>query len=197
MAWHKIAILGLLACGIAAGCTVTSDDDEDTDGGDAAGGSDGAGGSNAGGRASGGAATGGGASGGSSAGGSGAGGAEPDGGNCTPAANDNDCQKCVLTKCCAEYFDCNDDACAGDGTAANPGELSCFQDCMAEYLQDAGTADSDTVQACSGRCASQGSTLATNTEDIVTCILSGGDTVDGGTDGCDAECYGVDIAMQP
>jgi hypothetical protein len=58
---------------------------------------------------------------------------------------------------------------------------------------DAGI-DGDTVLGCAARCAENGSALADNTQNLISCILRGGVPADGGTLGCSIECYLVDLS---
>jgi hypothetical protein len=108
---------------------------------------------------------------------------------CNPGDRTDTCQACIESACCAEWLDCNDDTCAGDG-ATDKGEVARFHDCIAAALSDAGTADQDTVLECSTQAAKDNVLLAPNSEALITCILAGAD--DAGTS-CSLDCYDVQI----
>jgi hypothetical protein len=183
MAWHKIAVLGLLASAAFAGCTVTTDDPDEDDGG-----SDGSGGSSSGGTK----ATGGSSSGGAKAsGGSSSGGKPADGGPATCGSTGNDCLKCVKEKCCEEYIECGDDP-ACSQSSGHPGELICIQDCLIDQVGDAAAID---VQECAGRCAEDSSGVSGATSDLIACIRADDADSDGGValQNCSEICFGAEL----
>jgi len=119
-AWMKIACLGLLIGAYAAGCTITTDDDEDGIGGaNPGGGTAGTGGEDT---DTGGAKTGG-SAGAENTGGSA--GAENTGGS-AGAGGPNSCEVCLYDKCADEMDDC-----AASDDSDDNGTKDCFQEFFA------------------------------------------------------------------
>lgn len=190
MAWRKLLALGFITSGVVIGCTVSSDDGSDTDGGSQGDGATSTGGASGGDAASGGStATGGASSGGSTGtGGTASGGSTGDSGplECNPAGQSDLCEKCIETACCTEWKDCSNDAdCTG-----SDGELALFHACMTNTYNDAGTITAGEAQDCLTNNAKQG-VPATASQDLVTCILAVGQDAgtDGGAAGCADACY--------
>jgi hypothetical protein len=181
-AWRKVAAVGLGTALLAAGCVVSSGDDNGTGG---TSGTSGSGGSTAGKGGSGGstggtggttggtAGTGGstGGTGGSTGGTAGTGGG--DAGPCTTS-----CCVCMEANCATEYNACT-------GTCAR--ELVCIQECVLGAVAEGGVADSTTFGTCANSCA-EGSTITPETNDAFSCMNSG-QRADGGTSaGCLTDC---------
>jgi hypothetical protein len=182
MSWRKVLALGLLGSAAFAGCTVTTGDGDD-DSGVSTGGSTSTGGAKAtgGSTATGGATT----TGGSTS----TGGADSGTFVCAPAAADNDCSKCVETKCCNEWLDCGRDAACSYKSAATPGELICIQDCIIDQVGDAGTGVID-LPTCAANCAVDVA-LSPATNDLIACIRNVGDA--SVLQNCSTDCFGGEI----
>jgi hypothetical protein len=181
MAWTKVLGFGLIAGGVALGCTVTTTSDKG-DGG--TGGSSSTGGN----ASTGGAATGGGGAA-TGGGGAGTGGSTAYVCSGTPP---NACVGCLNTKCCTAMQACRDNAtCWGSGDNVDPGsdgEFYKFHNCMTSIYNDAGTLSSSDVSSCAASAAT-GAVLDNTTQDVVACL---GGTGDGATQ-CDLACYNVRI----
>ena len=175
MAWTKVLGFGLIAGGVALGCTVTTSSDKGDSG--ATGGSTGTGGAS-----TGGAATGGG-------GGAGTGGSTAY--VCNPSAADA-CVACLSAKCCDIMKACRDNAtCWGAGDNVNygtDGEFYKFHTCMTNIYKDAGTVSSSDAYTCAGSAATR-SLPDLTTQDVIACLNGTGD----GATNCDFECYNVHI----
>jgi len=211
--WRMLAVGSVMGAFIASACVITTDDPDDIDtagsGGQA---------TASGGKASGGStATGGSATAGSApAGGSGGTGNAPgsfqcdppsEAGaapvaegtplSCEPGTSPNACDKCVQTKCCAEYGACYatdpGNQCGYGGPlmyngAANVGELQCFTVCLQNAVaksQIAPTAEE--IGGCASECATvvPGSAMdckpvvGQQTSDAVACQI----------EKCSPDCY--------
>ena len=183
MAWRKVLAFGLLGSAMVVGCVVGSDDDDTPIDGEAGSGGDGGGdgGSTADastggtGGGTGGASTGG--AGGSTGGSGGSGGAA----TCNPSSAPSECDSCIQEKCCDLWLACTDE-CAT--------EAPCIVECTDAEFADGGMGfvDADTVLGCATQCAEAGSTVATTTDELVTCIIEAGDA---GVSACGLECYGL------
>ena len=189
MAWRKILVLGLVASAAFVGCTVTTDEPSEEDGG--SGGDTSTGGKTS----TGGASSGGGTStgGNKATGGSSSGGKAGDSGprKCSPATADNACLACVEEKCCEEYLDCGDDP-ACSQSSGHPGELICIQNCLFDQIGDAAPID---LAECAGLCAEDASGVSAATSALIACIRADDDTTDGGValQNCSDPCFGAEL----
>ena len=201
MTWRNIIALGCVASAAVVGCTVTTSSDK-SDGGSGGGGTadSATGGTSAADGSTGGKATGGGGAA-ATGGSSGAGGASgaSTGGNaptdaatplldakdvCTAERGDNDCMKCLKTKCCIPFTDCANDPDCGQSSTSK-GDLICIQDCMLNTAADGGTPD---IGTCAGNC---GGATAPATTEILTCIR---EIHDGSAlQNCSTACFGVEL----
>jgi len=201
---------GVLSAFIASACVVTTDDPDDSTAGAAGSGTAGSG-TAGGGKA--GAGTAGAGTAGAATAGSGGAGAEPfqcdpgEGGaqgtpnTCAPGDPNDECQKCVQTKCCTEYALCyatdpgNQCGWGGpktiDGQPNEGGELACVQICLQKAVEESGTAPSDTdVGTCANQCATtpaNGGTkdcgvIGIQTSDAVACLR----------ENCSLKCFGAE-----
>ena len=197
---------GVVSAFVGAACTVTTS--TDAGGGDAGEGNS-SGSSTAGASGSGTAgASGSGTAGGSTAGAGGTAGTSfscdpaeagatgtPDANACEMTAGQNDCDKCVRTKCCTEYSNCYatgpGNQC-GYGGPKDEGEFVCSQGCLVDVFTAHGSVNNDDKGMCAANCATNptsmgsqdcGPVLGNATNDLIACV---GDT----TNGCATECYG-------
>jgi hypothetical protein len=182
-AWLKIACLGLLIGTYAAGCTITTDDDDEGIGGArTSGGTTGSGGdSDTGGSQS----TGGSESTGGSAGAEtstgGTGGDEP-----------NACQECLSAECANELEACEatSDEVDEDGAAERDGLPDCIneyvaiQDCFAREYEENGLFWNEVDTLCASEGALVEGTILTPTNNLYACTAP--DDLDGG---CYVECF--------
>ena len=188
-AWRKVSASAFVAA-LVVGCVVSGgdDDNEEDSGVSGSGGKGGSGGSTGGKAGTGGSA-------GSTAGTGGSAGStapftcEPkDGGSlgstpgasCAPQSDSGDiCQACVQMNCCDEWKACiatrPNNPC-GFGSPVQRGgspigEITCFQECIFDALDDGGTASQDTQRICAGNCTSPGcGTPAGATSDLIACL---------------------------
>ena len=214
--WRSVVVAGVVGAFIATACTVTTstdvDDDDDQGGagtssagkaGSATAGAGTAGASGTAGTGTAGAPT-------AGTGGSdselfecdtGEGGAMGTPYSCAPADPNNDCQKCLQAKCCAEYGACYayepGNQCGWGGPAKLPsgedypgGEALCIQYCIQEGVAMSGTEPDETlIRTCAGGC---GTTLATGgTKECGSIIgLQTGDLIGCMSDNCSKVCFG-------
>lgn len=206
MAWRKVLAMGVVASGVALGCSVTSTSDT----GDGSVGTGGMGGSSTGGggttstggtttstggttTSAGGTTT---STGGTttSTGGTGTGGST--GFTCAPNSYDGGatCQKCVETKCCTQWQACGTDPyCAGTNDGGTDGEIAKFQQCMLlAYTTNGGTLTNNDKLNCAASSAAVGGVLSQATQDLVTCITVNQGDASASTD-CEQECYNTVI----
>jgi hypothetical protein len=185
--WGAAGVLGcLLGFAVASGCSGNIDTGPD----DAGAGASGQGGSSgsAGSSGSGGAGRGG-WSGSAGSAGSASGGTSGTGGigntACMPLPDEALCFQCARRNCCTELL-----ACGGDSACFRAGgpEMPCMMRCVQSAVAEGGVADEDTFRQCAGACAA-GGTIATTTNELFTCLITG-ERRDGaiGAD-CVAECF--------
>lgn len=212
--WRLVIVTGVVSAFVAGACTVTTSTDVDDD--------DNSAGTSAGGAATAGAATAGAATAGAgtagtaTAGTAGAeGGAGPvpfqcdppgDGGavgnpnSCAPIDPNDECQKCVQAKCCAEYGACYatdpGNQCGWGGPAKLPsgadypgGEALCTQLCIQDGVAESGVApDAELIGTCGAGCATAKDTagktceqhVGLQTNDLIGCL----------NENCSKVCFG-------
>jgi len=210
--WRMLAVGSVVGAFIASACVITTDDPDDIDtagsGGQA---------TSSGGKASGGTATGGSATAGSTHAGSGGTGNAPGSFQCDPEAEAGaapmlegtplscepgtvqGCDKCLQTKCCAEWGACYatdpGNQCGYGGPlmyegAANDSEFRCFHVCMQKAIAVSGVdPTSDELGKCAADCATAppdaamdcGTVVGLQTSELVACEL----------EKCGGECLGL------
>ena len=215
--WRLVVVAGVLSAFVAGACTVTTstdvDDDDDNSAGTSAGGAATAGAATAGAGTAGAATAGSSAAGTAGAGGAGGAGPVPfqcdpegDGGavgdpnSCAPIDPNDECQKCVQAKCCAEYGACYatdpGNQCGWGGPAKLPsgedypgGEALCTQLCIQDGVAESGVApDAELIGTCGAGCASAKDTsgktceqhVGQQTNDLIGCL----------NENCSKVCFG-------
>ena len=108
------------------------------------------------------------------------------GAECFPTTADNDCSRCVMSKCCQEWFDCGEDPHCSQ-KPAKEGELLCIQSCLIDAVVEGGAVD---LQDCAAACQEQNSGVSEATSAIVACIRT---TEDSGLQACSTVCFGTEL----
>lgn len=202
--WRVVLVAGVVSAFVGAACTVTTS----TDGGTLGDAGDGnvAGSPGSAGTGTAGSSAGAGTAGSATAGAGGAGATPfscdpaeagatgtPDANACEMVANQNDCDKCVRSKCCTEYANCyatDPGNQCGYGGPKNDGEFFCYNSCLADVFNANGAIDDTDKGTCANNCVTSkslmgsqecGPVLGSATNDLIACVVD---------KGCAMDCYG-------
>jgi len=117
----------------------------------------------------------------------------PDANACEMVAGQNDCDKCVRSKCCTEYANCyatDPGNQCGYGGPNNDGEFFCYNSCLVDVFNKNGSIEDKDKGTCAANCATSkslmgsqecGSVLGTATNELIGCVVD---------KGCEMDCYG-------
>jgi hypothetical protein len=119
--------------------------------------------------------------------------------SCDEKATDNDCGKCLKSKCCTALQACygtEPTSACGYGTAETPesaslGQFDCIRECYAEN-NDGVKSETEIFEGCAGECLLQCESeglINQDTQEMLDCALNGADGVVAGTDDCHDVCF--------
>jgi hypothetical protein len=114
--------------------------------------------------------------------------------DCEPLDPENECEACIQTSCCEESKACfgfdPGNVCGWGGpdateTSPGDGEITCYQECIFDYVDENGFCDTDGEDECIGKCMTSELScgqIGNQTQDLAGCMWSN----------CATECFGTD-----
>jgi hypothetical protein len=119
--------------------------------------------------------------------------------SCDEKATDNDCGKCLKSKCCTALQACygtQPTSACGYGTAESPddaalGQFDCIRECY-KVNNDGVKSETEIFEGCAGECLLQCESeglINQDTQDMLDCALNGADGAATGTDDCHDVCF--------
>ena len=114
--------------------------------------------------------------------------------NCEPLNPGNACEECIQTSCCEESKACFSYAPGNvcgwggpDATSTSPGdgEITCYQECIFDYVDENGFCDEAGENDCIGQCLTDGlncGQIGNQTQDLAGCMWTN----------CAEDCFGTD-----